>query len=335
MSQPRLAINGLGRIGRLLLKEGFLRGFEIVGVNDLAPAETLAHLLKYDSTHGKWDADIQASPKQLKINSKTISLSCEKDPSKIPLKSWGVDVMLECTGVFKTKSDLEKHIQAGAKKVIVSAPSEGVDITLVMGVNETDYDPSKHTFLSNASCTTNCLAPLAKVLHENFGIERGFMTTVHAATNDQRLLDSTHSDLRRARAAFSSIIPTSTGAARSVGKVLPALKGKIDGLALRVPTTNVSLVDFVFNSQKSLSISQINDCLQKASETNLKGILACEKAPLTSIDFLGTKESSIVDTLSTMVIEDKLGKVLSWYDNEVGFSHRMLDLSNYIAQKSL
>ncbi len=334
MGQLRVGINGLGRIGRLLLKEGFLRGVKIVGVNDLASTKTIAHLLKYDSTHGVWKAPISFSESTLHIDNKDIPISQKKDPSHIPWKSWQADIVLECTGVFKIRKDLEKHLQAGGKKVIISAPSDAVDQMIVVGVNENSYDPKSHNLLSNASCTTNCLAPLVKVLHESFGIKRGLMTTVHSITNDQRILDSAHLDLRRARGAFSSIIPTTTGAARCVGSVLPEMKGKIDGLAVRVPTTNVSLVDFVFTSEKNLNLLDINGVLKKASQTTMKGILACEKAPLTSIDFTGNTHSSIIDTDSTMVIENKMAKVLSWYDNEIGFSHRMIDLAHYVAKES-
>ena len=336
MSSIKVGINGFGRIGRVLLREAFSSdSIEVVGINDTAALDLNAHLLKYDSIHGVWSQSVKACEKVIKVNDKDILISRTRNPEEIPWKKWGVDVVFDCTGAFKKKEDLEKHLKAGAQKVIVSAPVEGADHMVVMGVNETTYDNTKHHIVSNASCTTNCLAPLAHVLHETFSIEKGFMTTVHAVTNDQNILDAHHSDMRRARAAYTSMIPTTTGAARSVGKVLPQLKGKIDGLAVRVPTENVSLVDFVFESQKELNASHINQALQEASENSLKGILGFETQPLVSKDFLGRKESSVVDGASTMVIGDKMAKVLSWYDNEVGFSCRMVELAVSMFKRSI
>jgi glyceraldehyde 3-phosphate dehydrogenase len=259
-----------------------------------------------------------------------------KDPAEIPWKAWGVDIVLECTGAFKKKSDFEKHIQAGAKRVLVSAPADGADFTVVYGVNHEQYDAKNHYIVSNASCTTNCLAPLVKVLHESFGIEKGLMTTIHSYTNDQRILDGNHSDLRRARAAAMSMIPTTTGAAKTVGKILPEMEGRIDGFSVRVPTPNVSLVDFTFESKKKVSIEEVNGSLIKASETKaFKGILNVEHAPLVSIDFNGNTASSTVDLLSTMVMGENMVKVVSWYDNEIGFSKRMLDMLEYMNDKGL
>jgi glyceraldehyde 3-phosphate dehydrogenase len=266
---------------------------------------------------------------------KKIPVSKTKDPAQIPWKSWGVDYVMECTGALKGKEDYQKHITAGAKKVMISAPADGVDMTVVYGINHTQYDSSKHTFISNASCTTNCLAPLVKVLHDTFGVESGTMMTIHSYTNDQRILDSSHKDLRRARSAAVSMIPTTTGAAKAVGLVLPELKGKIDGMSMRVPTPNVSVVDFTFNAKKELSVQAINDALRAASKNGpLKGVLAVEEQELVSVDFNGNPHSSIVDAKTTMVIAgsgNKLGKVLSWYDNEVGFSNRMVDMAIYMA----
>ncbi len=333
MGRLRVGINGFGRIGRVLFRAAFDR-VDIVGINDPSPPETLAHLLKYDSSHGIYPHDVKVEDKALVVNGRRIPLSKEKDPAQIPWKSWEADIVLECTGAFKGKEDFVKHIQGGAKRVLVSAPAK-VDLTAVMGVNHTVYDPAKHQIISNASCTTNCLAPLVKVLHKEFGIEYGTMTTVHSYTNDQRILDAGHSDLRRARAAAVSMIPTTTGAAKSVGEVLPELKGKIDGISVRVPTPNVSLVDFNFTSSKDLTIEAINAALKSASLGDLKGVLAFEEKPLVSVDFNGNTHSSIIDAPSTMVIGPRFAKVLSWYDNETGFSHRMVDLALYMAQKGL
>jgi glyceraldehyde 3-phosphate dehydrogenase len=318
----------------VLFRAGFEK-FEIVGINNLDSIEGSAHLLKYDSAHGIYNHDVQCDDKNLFVNGRKIAMAQSKNPAEIPWKDWGVDLVLECTGAFKKKDDFMLHLKGGAKRVMVSAPADGADLTVVYGVNHEAYDSSKHFVVSNASCTTNCLAPLAKVLHENFGIESGMMTTVHSYTNDQRILDAPHSDLRRARSAALSMIPTTTGAAKAVGLVLPALKGKIDGTSVRVPTPNVSLVDFTFNSSKDLSVESMNAALKKASEGALKGILACEEKELVSIDFNGNPYSSIVDTSCTMAIGQRLGKVMSWYDNETGFSNRMVDLALYMQGRGL
>lgn len=334
MSRVKVGINGFGRIGRILFRYGFDK-IDIVGINNLGDAKTAAHLLKYDSTHGVWNHDVSYDEENLIVDGKKIPLSAEKDPSKIPWKNWGADLILECTGAFKDKEEFTKHIEAGAKKVMVSAPAPGADMTIVYGINHEQYDPSKQDVVSNASCTTNCLAPVAKVLHDKFGIEKGLMTTIHSYTNDQRVLDAPHKDMRRARAAALSMIPTTTGAAKAVGKVLPDLSGKIDGIAVRVPTPNVSIVDFVVETQKDVSIESINQALKEASQSNLKGVLACEEGELVSSDFNGNTFSSIVDMPSTMVMGPRMAKVFSWYDNEVGFSNRMIDLAQYMADKGL
>lgn len=329
MSKVKVGINGFGRIGRIFFRAAFEK-LDIVGINSLDSVEGLAHLLKYDSAHGIFAAEVSHDEKNLIVNGKKIPVSQTKDPSQIPWKVWGADIVMECTGALKGKEDYQKHITAGAKKVMISAPADGVDLTVVYGLNHKAYDSSKHTFLSNASCTTNCLAPLVKVLHDHFGVERGTMTTIHSYTNDQRILDSSHKDLRRARSAAVSMIPTTTGAAKAVGLVLPELKGKIDGLSIRVPTPNVSLVDFTFNSQKDMSIDTINNALRAAADGEMKGVLAVEEHELVSVDFNGNPNSSIVDAKTTMVIGPRMAKVLSWYDNESGFSHRMVDMAIYM-----
>lgn len=328
----KVGINGFGRIGRVFFRAAFGK-LDIVGINSLDDLEGIVHLLKYDSSHGIFDADVTHDGENLIVNGKKIPVSRTKDPAQIPWKAWGVELVMECTGALKGKDDYQKHINAGAKKVMISAPADGVDLTVVYGINHTQYDTTKHTFLSNASCTTNCLAPLAKVLNDNFKITSGTMMTIHSYTNDQRILDSSHKDLRRARTAGVSMIPTTTGAAKAVGIVLPELKGKIDGLSVRVPTPNVSLVDFTFNSEKEMSIATINEALKKAASNELKGVLAVEDKELVSIDFNGNKHSSIVDSKTTMVIGGKTAKVLSWYDNEVGFSNRMVDMAIYMSSK--
>ena len=334
MGKLRVGINGFGRIGRILFRAGFDQ-LDIVGINDMGEPKQSAHLLKYDSTHGKYNHDISATDTALVVDGKTISMSRQKDPAQIPWKEWEVDVVLECTGAFKHKEEFLKHIQGGAKRVLVSAPAEGADTTIVYGINHKMYNPQQHQVLSNASCTTNCLAPLAKVLHENFGIEKGFMTTVHSYTNDQRILDAVHKDLRRARSAAVSMIPTTTGAAKAVGQVLPELNGKIDGVSIRVPTPDVSLVDFVVQTKKPVTVDSVNAAFFAAEKGELKSILGCERAPLVSVDFIGDKRSSIVDTLSTMVIDSNMAKVFSWYDNEMGFSQRMVDLALYMQKVGL
>jgi glyceraldehyde 3-phosphate dehydrogenase len=330
----KVGINGFGRIGRQAFRLGFDE-FDIVGVNGLMSGEEIGHLLKYDSLHKTWDKNVEVSKDHFSVDGKKVMWSQVKDPKDIPWKDWGVDIVLECTGAFKSKQDFEKHIQAGAKRVMVSAPANGVDFTVVYGVNHEQYDGKKHFIISNASCTTNCLAPLVKVLHEDFGIEKGLMTTVHSYTNDQRILDGNHSDLRRARAAALSMIPTTTGAAKTVGKILPEMEGRIDGFSIRVPTPNVSLVDFTFECKSKVTIETINQSLIEAAEGPLKGILAVEHAPLVSTDFNGNTASSTVDLLSTMVIRDNLVKVISWYDNEIGFSKRMLEMLSYMVSKGL
>lgn len=334
MAKLRVGINGFGRIGRIMFRAGFEQ-LDVVGINNLGDSQLAAHLLKYDSTHGRFDGEVKAEEKALIVNGKKIPLSAAKNPAEIPWKDWGVDVVLECTGAFKNKEDFMKHIQGGAKKVLVSAPASGVDMTLVYGINHTQYDPKKHQILSNASCTTNCLAPVARVLNETFGIEQGMMTTIHSYTNDQQLLDAPHKDLRRARAAALSMIPTTTGAAKAVGEVMPELKGKLDGTSIRVPTPNVSLVDLTFQSKKALTRDAINEAMMKASQGSMKGILDCSQDPCVSVDFNGSKFSSIVDMESTMVMGTNMAKVFSWYDNEMGFSYRMVDMALYMAQKGI
>lgn len=334
MSKLRVGINGFGRIGRVLFRAGFEK-FDIVGINSLDSLSGVAHLLKYDSSHGIFNADVSHDEKNLIVNGKKIKFSATKNPAEIPWKDWGVDVVLECTGALKNREDYQKHITAGAKKVLISAPADGVDMTVVYGINHTQYDAQKHVFISNASCTTNCLAPLAKVLHEAFGIEHGVMTTIHSYTNDQKILDASHKDIRRARSAAVSMIPTTTGAAKAVGLVLPELKGKIDGLSIRVPTPNVSLVDFSFRPMKDVSVESINAALVAASKGSFKGVLDVEMKELVSVDFNGNPHSSIVDAKCTMVVNPKMAKVMSWYDNETGFSHRMVDFALHMQQKGL
>ncbi len=335
MAKVKVGINGFGRIGRVLFRAGF-DDFEVVGINDLTDAKTIAHLLKYDSTHGIFGAEVSHDETSITVNGKRIPLSKEKDPAKIPWKQWGADLVLECTGAFKKKEDFEKHIEAGAKRVMVSAPANVADITVVYGINHKAYDPAKHKVVSNASCTTNCLAPVAKVLNDTFGIERGLMTTVHSFTNDQRVLDAPHSDLRRARTATASIIPTTTGAAKAVTLVLPELEGRLDGTSVRVPTQNVSLVDLTFTSKKEMTVESVNEAFKKAAAAgDLKGVLFAENDELVSVDFNGNPYSSIVDLKSTMVSGKNMGKIFSWYDNETGFSNRMVDLVKYMAEKGL
>jgi glyceraldehyde 3-phosphate dehydrogenase len=330
----KVGINGFGRIGRNLLRASEKHPeIEFVVVNDITDAPTLAHLLKYDSVLGVFDHDIAAKDGAIVLDGRTIKVLAEKDVARLPWKDLGVDIVVESTGKYTKRPDLIKHIeQGGAKKVIVSAPATDPDITLVLGVNEGAYDGAKHHILSNASCTTNCLAPMVKVLHEEFGIEKGFMTTIHAYTNDQKILDAPHKDLRRARAAAVSQIPTTTGAAKAVGLVIPELKGRIDGIAIRIPTSNVSLVDFVAVMKKDVSEKTVNAALKAAAEGKLKGILQYTEEPLVSIDFLHNPHSSIVDGLLTKVIDKTLLKVLAWYDNEWGYSCRLRDLILFISR---
>jgi len=332
----KVGINGFGRIGRNALKAAFKKHpeIEVVAINDLYDTKTLAHLLKYDSVFGPFEADVKAGDSSITVNGKEIKVFAERDLANIPWKDLGVDIVVESTGVFTSKDKAIAHIESGgAKKVIISAPAKGEDITIVMGVNEDKYDPKQHHVISNASCTTNCLAPVAKVLMENFGIVKGLMNTVHSYTNDQRILDLPHKDLRRARAAALNIIPTTTGAAKAVALVIPELKGKLNGFALRVPTPTVSVVDLTCQLAKSATAEQINEALKEAAEGKMKGILGYTEEPLVSMDFKGCDLSSIVDGLSTMVIEDDLVKVVAWYDNEWGYSNRVMDLVEYIAAK--
>ena len=328
----RVGINGFGRIGRMALRVGLrYENIEFVAINDLIDPPTLAHLLKYDSVHGVLDADISNTDHSLIVNGKEIEICTERDPGKLPWRKTGVETVLECTGLFRDREKASGHLEAGAKKVIISAPAKDPDITVVMGVNHHDYDPKRHHIVSNASCTTNCLAPVCKVLMDHFGIEKGLMTTIHAYTGDQRLLDYPHRDLRRARAAALSMIPTTTGAAQAVGLVLPQLQGKLNGLAIRVPTPNVSMVDLVAQLTKPAAIDEVNNAMKEAAETYLKGILEFCEEPLVSIDFNGSTVSSIVDGPSTMAVGDMV-KVIAWYDNEIGYSSRMVDLALYMAE---
>lgn len=330
----KVAINGFGRIGRNFFRAAAAsKTLEIVAVNDLTDAATLAHLLKYDSVHGAFKGKVEAGKDEIIVDGKAIKVLKSTDPATLPWKELGVEIVIESTGRFTDQESAGKHLKAGAKKVIISAPGKDVDLTVCMGVNEKDYDPAKHHILSNASCTTNCLAPVAKVLLENFGIVKGMMTTIHSYTNDQMILDLPHKDLRRARAAALSMIPTTTGAAKAVSLVLPSLKGKLDGIAVRVPTPNVSLVDLVVETEKATSVAEVNAALKKASEGALKGILEFCEEPLVSCDFNGCPASSTVDADSTNVIGGTMVKVMSWYDNEWGYSNRVLDLVNFIAAK--
>ncbi|SOC40169.1 type I glyceraldehyde-3-phosphate dehydrogenase [Ureibacillus acetophenoni] len=331
----KIAINGFGRIGRLVFREAMKsEQLEVVAVNDLTDAHQLAHLMKYDSIHGIYDAKVESEDDAFIVNGKRVRVLSEKDPSKLPWGELDVDVVIEATGRFRSMEEVSQHVQAGAKKAILSAPSKGEMPTYVMGVNHTNYKNTEDV-ISNASCTTNCLAPVAKILDEKFGIKRGLMTTVHSYTNDQRILDFPHSDPRRARAGAVSMIPTSTGAAIAVAKVLPQLKGKLDGFAIRVPTPNVSCVDFVAELNTKVTVEQVNDALKEAANGELQGILGYNELPLVSIDYNGNSNSSTVDGLSTMVLEDNMIKVLSWYDNEIGYSSRLIDLALYIAEQGL
>jgi glyceraldehyde 3-phosphate dehydrogenase len=330
----KIGINGFGRIGRMVLRAALKNpDVEVVAINDLTDSETMAYLLKYDSVHGQLDMDVSTHKDSIEIDGKSITIRSVKDPEKIGWSDLGVDIAAECTGIFRDREGASKHLACGARKVIISAPAAEPDITIVMGVNSNQYDPRQHNIISNASCTTNCLAPVAKVLLENFGLNSGLMTTIHSYTGDQRLLDFPHKDLRRARAAALSMIPTTTGAAKAVALVLPELSGKLNGLAIRVPTPNVSLVDLVATVDKSgVTVSDINEALKQASEESLSGILGYSEAPLVSIDFNGSSLSSIVDAPTTYVV-DNMVKVLSWYDNEAGYSHRMVDLAVMVGKE--
>ena len=332
----KVGINGFGRIGRNVLRAALNNSnIDVVAVNDLTDANMLAHLLKYDSVHGKLDAEVSVNGNNLVVNGKEIIVKAERDPANLAWGDLGVEVVIESTGRFTKRDDAAKHLEAGAKKVVISAPANNEDLTIVMGVNEDQYDPANHHVLSNASCTTNCLAPFAKVLHEKFGIKRGMMTTIHSYTNDQQILDLPHKDYRRARAAAENMIPTTTGAAKAVALVLPELKGKLNGMAVRVPTPNVSLVDLVAELDKEVTAEDVNAALKAAAEGELKGILQYSEEPLVSKDYNGDPHSSSVDALSTMVMEGNMVKVVSWYDNETGYSTRVVDLVEYLASKGL
>lgn len=328
----KVAINGFGRIGRNVLRIALQNNqFDVVAINDLTDAATLAHLFKYDSVHGTFADEVSATDDALVVGGRKIRVCKERDPAKLPWKELGVELVIESTGLFTKRPDAAKHIEAGAKKVVISAPGTDVDLTVCMGVNEEEYDAAKHSIVSNASCTTNCLAPVAKILNDTFGIKSGMMTTIHAYTNDQSILDLPHKDLRRARAAAVSMIPTSTGAAKAVSLVLPALKGKLDGMAVRVPTPNVSLVDLVVQVEKETNVEEVNAALKAASDGPMKGILDFCELPLVSVDFNGSPASSSVDAMSTSVLGGNMVKVLSWYDNEWGYSSRICDLVKYMS----
>lgn len=331
----KLAINGLGRIGRLVFREVEKRDdIEVVAINDLTEIAQLAHLIKYDSVHGVYDEEITVDGNDILVGGKRVHVFNEMDPAKLPWKEYDIDIVLECTGKFRTMEDVKKHVEAGAKKAILSAPAKGEMPTFVVGVNHTEYDPAMDV-ISNASCTTNCLAPFAKVLDEKFGIKRGMMTTIHAYTNDQRILDFPHKDPRRARAGAVSMIPTTTGAAVAVAKVLPNLKGKLDGFSMRVPTPNVSCVDLVAELETDVTVESVNKVFKEAAEGELKGILDYNELPLVSVDYNGNKASSTIDGLSTMVMEDRMVKVIAWYDNEIGYSNRLIELAEYVYKRSL
>jgi glyceraldehyde 3-phosphate dehydrogenase len=333
----RVGINGFGRIGRNVLRAATMAKqteIEFVGVNDITDTKTLAHLLKYDSVHGPFPGTVDAKPDALIVNGKTITVSAIKEPEKLPWKDLGVEFVLESTGRFTDKENASKHLAAGAQKVVISAPAKGEDITICMGVNNQKYDPAKHTIISNASCTTNCLVPMVKVVMDAFGFKHGFMTTVHSYTNDQQILDLPHKDLRRARAAALSIIPTTTGAAKATGLVIPEVKGKIDGISLRVPTPDVSIVELVADVEKSTTVEAVNAAFKAAAASGpLKGILETSDEPLVSHDYIGNLYSSVIDTMSTAVIDGTLVHVSSWYDNEMGYSSRCVDLLAYMGKK--
>jgi glyceraldehyde 3-phosphate dehydrogenase len=335
----KVAINGFGRIGRnvlkCILKDKECSDIEVVAINDLTDAATLAHLFKYDSVQGTTPHEVKGEEGRLSIDGKPIQVLSVRNPEELPWKKLGIDVVIESTGFFTKREGASKHLAAGAKKVIISAPATDPDVTVVLGVNEGEYDPKKHQIVSNASCTTNCLAPVAKVLNDELGIRKGLMTTIHSYTNDQNILDLPHKDLRRARAAAVSMIPTTTGAAKAVSLVLPELKGKLDGMAIRVPTPNVSLVDLVVDVDRDTSREEVNEIFKNASENELKGIMRYEEAPLVSVDYNGAEESTIVDALSTKVIGKNMVKVLAWYDNEWGYSSRTKDILKYLIKKGI
>lgn len=332
----KIGINGFGRIGRNVFRAALNNPeVEVVAINDLTDVQVLAHLLKYDTTHGRLNAKVEVGEGALIVNGKTIRVFAERDPGNLPWAEQGVEIVVESTGIFTAKEKAEAHLKGGAKKVIISAPASNEDITIVMGVNEDQYDPANHTVISNASCTTNCLAPFAKVLNDKFGIVKGMMTTVHSYTNDQQVLDLPHKDLRRARAAAENIIPSTTGAAKAVALVLPELKGKLNGMAFRVPTPNVSVTDLVAELAQNVTVEEVNAALKEAAEGPLKGIMNYTEEPLVSSDFNGDPASSTIDALTTMVVGDNLVKVVSWYDNEWGYSNRVVDLCAYVASKGL
>jgi len=322
-----IAINGFGRIGRLALRAASGRDIEVVGINDLTDPKTLAHLLKWDSVHGPYPGEVEAADDAVVVDGRRIPVSAERDPAQLPWRQLGVQLALECTGLFRDREGATKHLQAGAERVLISAPAQDPDVTIVMGVNDDEYDPERHKIVSNASCTTNCLAPLARVLHDSFGIESGWMTTIHAYTNDQVTVDAPHKDLRRARAAGLSMIPTTTGAARAIALVMPELKGKFDGYAMRVPTANVSVVDLSLKLSRATNADEINAAVREAAEGPLEGILQYCDEPLVSIDFKGNPHSSILDSQYTKVMDKDFAKVLSWYDNEWGYSNRLVDMA--------
>ncbi|MCC6336448.1 MAG: type I glyceraldehyde-3-phosphate dehydrogenase [Myxococcales bacterium] len=332
----KFAINGFGRIGRMVLRAALQRqekDIEIVAINDLDSPDTLAHLFKYDSVHRNWPGKVTHGENFLSIDGKQYKVLAEKDGAKLPFKELGVDVVLECTGKYTEREKAELLLKAGAKKVLISAPGKGADLTMAFGINHTQYDPEKHHIISNASCTTNCLAPVAKVLDDSFGIERGLMTTIHSYTNDQRILDLVHKDKRRARAAAMSMIPSSTGAAKAIGEVLPGLKGKLNGSAIRVPTPNVSLVDLTVNLKKAGTVESINAAMKAAAEGPLKGVLQYDDEPTVSIDYNDNPHSSIFDSTQTAVIDGTFAKVFAWYDNEWGYSNRVVDVAKFLATK--
>jgi glyceraldehyde 3-phosphate dehydrogenase len=333
----KFAINGFGRIGRMVLRAALSRkeqDIEIVAINDLDKPATLAHLFKYDSVHRNWPGTVTSSENSITIDGKTYKVTAEKDPAKLPWKELGVDVVMECTGRFASQDKASLHLQAGARKVLISAPGKGeVDLTVCFGINHTAYDPAKHHIISNASCTTNCLAPVAKVLNDSFGIERGLMTTIHSYTNDQRILDLVHDDMRRARAAALSMIPSSTGAAKAIGLVLPELKGKLNGSSIRVPTPNVSLVDLTVQLKKSVTVDEVHTAMKAAAEGPMKGVLQYDTEQTVSVDYNDNPHSSIFDSTQTQIIDGTFLKVFSWYDNEWGYSQRMVDVAKYLISK--
>ncbi len=333
----KVAINGFGRIGRMVLRALLsrqVRELEVVAINDLDKPSTLAHLFKYDSVHRNWPGPVKAHDNAIDIDGRRFQVMAEKDPTKLPWKSLGVDIVIECTGRFTERSKAELHLAAGAKKVLISAPGKSPDLTLAFGINHLEYDAQKHHIVSNASCTTNCLAPVAKVLHAEYGIERGLMTTIHSYTNDQRILDLVHDDPRRARAAGLSMIPTSTGAAKAIGEVLPGLKGKLNGTSIRVPTPNVSLIDLTVSLSKKTTVEELNQSMQRAAEGELKGVLKYDTEPTVSVDYNGDPHSAIFDSTQTQVLDGNFVKVFAWYDNEWGYSNRVVDVAQFIGSKS-